>query len=130
MTRSVSRRPAALPYALRLALGGALFALSALAAQADETKPAPPQSPDILLGPLFNDVQSAKLFPDQKTFADAVPNGDPLMILADYRMQKNQASFDLRHFVELNFALPKDNDTYVPPKGQTLRQHMTACGRC
>ena len=29
------------------------------------------------------------------------------MILADYRMQKNQASFDLRHFVELNFTLPK-----------------------
>ena len=65
------------------------------------TTPAPvPQSPDELLGPLFNDVQSAKLFPDQKTFADAVPNSDPLMILADYRMQKSQASFDLRHFVE------------------------------
>ena len=68
-------------------------------------------SPDILLGPLFNDVQSAKLFADQKTFADAIPNSDPLMILADYRMQKNQASFDLRHFVELNFTLPKENDT-------------------
>ncbi|PLM99522.1 alpha,alpha-trehalase, partial [Klebsiella pneumoniae] len=38
--------------------------------------------------------------------------------------QKNQASFDLRHFVELNFTLPKENDTYVPPKGQTLRQHI------
>ncbi|PLN87423.1 alpha,alpha-trehalase, partial [Klebsiella pneumoniae] len=73
---------------------------------------------------LFNDVQSAKLFADQKTFADAIPNSDPLMILADYRMQKNQASFDLRHFVELNFTLPKENDTYVPPKGQTLRQHI------
>ncbi len=63
-------------------------------------------------------------FADQKTFADAIPNSDPLMILADYRMQKNQASFDLRHFVELNFTLPKENDTYVPPKGQTLRQHI------
>ncbi|STV24151.1 Trehalase [Klebsiella pneumoniae] len=87
-------------------------------------KTAPPPSPDILLGPLFNDVQSAKLFADQKTFADAIPNSDPLMILADYRMQKNQASFDLRHFVELNFTLPKENDTYVPPKGPTLRQHI------
>ncbi len=38
--------------------------------------------------------------------------------------KKNQASFDLRHFVELNFTLPKENDTYVPPKGQTLRQHI------
>ena len=54
---------------------------AALSVQAEET-PVTPQPPDILLGPLFNDVQNAKLFPDQKTFADAVPNSDPLMILA------------------------------------------------
>ena len=46
---------------------------AALSVQAEET-PVTPQPPDILLGPLFNDVQNAKLFPDQKTFADAVPN--------------------------------------------------------
>ncbi len=63
---------------------------AALSVQAEET-PVTPQPPDILLGPLFNDVQNAKLFPDQKTFADAVPNSDPLMILADYRMQQNQS---------------------------------------
>ena len=124
MTSTDARRPAALPCSLRLAIGGALIALMSLNAQAEDGKTAPPPSPDILLGPLFNDVQSAKLFADQKTFADAIPNSDPLMILADYRMQKNQASFDLRHFVELNFTLPKENDTYVPPKGQTLRQHI------
>ena len=124
MTSTDALRPAALPCSLRLAIGGALIALMSLNAQAEDGKTAPPPSPDILLGPLFNDVQSAKLFADQKTFADAIPNSDPLMILADYRMQKNQASFDLRHFVELNFTLPKENDTYVPPKGQTLRQHI------
>ena len=79
---------------------------AALSVQAEET-PVTPQPPDILLGPLFNDVQNAKLFPDQKTFADAVPNSDPLMILADYRMQQNQSGFDLRHFVNVNFTLPK-----------------------
>ncbi len=68
---------------------------AALSVQAEETS-VTPQPPDILLGPLFNDVQNAKLFPDQKTFADAVPNSDPLMILADYRMQQNQSGFDLR----------------------------------
>lgn len=78
---------------------------AALSVQAEET-PVTPQPPDILLGPLFNDVQNAKLFPDQKTFADAVPNSDPLMILADYRMQQNQSGFDLRHFVNVNFTLP------------------------
>ena len=67
---------------------------AALSVQAEET-PVTPQPPDILLGPLFNDVQNAKLFPDQKTFADAVPNSDPLMILADYRMQQNQSSISL-----------------------------------
>ncbi len=70
---------------------------AALSVQAEET-PVTPQPPDILLGPLFNDVQNAKLFPDQKTFADAVPNSDPLMILADYRMQQNQSGFDLTPF--------------------------------
>ena len=46
------------------------------------------------------------------------------MILADYRMQKNQTSFDLRHFVEVNFTLPQEKEKYVPPKDQTLRQHI------
>lgn len=88
-----------------------------------------PQPPDILLGPLFNDVQNAKLFPDQKTFADAVPNSDPLMILADYRMQQNQSGFDLRHFVNVNFTLPKEGEKYVPPEGQSLREHIDGLWR-
>jgi alpha,alpha-trehalase len=46
------------------------------------------------------------------------------MILADYRMQKNQSGFDLRHFVEVNFTLPKDGEKYVPPAGQSLREHI------
>lgn len=96
---------------------------AALSVQAEETS-VTPQPPDILLGPLFNDVQNAKLFPDQKTFADAVPNSDPLMILADYRMQQNQSGFDLRHFVNVNFTLPKEGEKYVPPEGQSLREHI------
>lgn len=128
MTRLVSRRPATLPYALRLVPGIVLVALATLTAQAEQTRPTP-QSPDILLGPLFNDVQSAKLFSDQKTFADAIPNGDPLMILADYRMQKSQTSFDLRHFVELNFTLPRENDPYVPQKDKRYASISTAYGQ-
>ncbi|MTH47144.1 alpha,alpha-trehalase TreA [Intestinirhabdus alba] len=110
--------------AVKFAVTGALLAFVSLAASAEETQPALPQPPDILLGPLFNDVQNAKLFPDQKTFADAVPDGDPLTILADYRMQKNQSGFDLRHFVKVNFTLPKAGEKYVPPAGQSLREHI------
>jgi len=110
---------------MQLALGGAFLALTSAQALAAETESQTPiQSPDILLGPLFADVQTAKLFPDQKTFADAVPKSDPYMILADYRMQRNQSGFDLRHFVEMNFTLPAKNEKYVPPAGQTLRQHI------
>ncbi len=97
---------------------------AALSVQAEET-PVTPQPPDILLGPLFNDVQNAKLFPDQKTFADAVPNSDPLMILADYRMQQNQSGFDLRHFVNVNFTLPrKKARNMFRQRGQSLREHI------
>ncbi|WP_312777522.1 alpha,alpha-trehalase [Pseudescherichia sp.] len=125
MRINLSRRPQTLFFAMQLALGGAFLALTSAQALAAETESQTPiQSPDILLGPLFADVQTAKLFPDQKTFADAVPKSDPYMILADYRMQRNQSGFDLRHFVEMNFTLPAKNEKFVPPAGQTLRQHI------
>ena len=83
-----------------------------------------PQPPDVRLGPLFNAVQQAKFYPDQKTFADALPKYDPASILADWQMQKNQRSFDLKRFVSANFTLPTNGDKYVPPAGQSLRAHI------
>ncbi|MBJ3813767.1 alpha,alpha-trehalase TreA [Shimwellia pseudoproteus] len=130
MTVTITKkRPAIIATALRLALVGLVISpLYPAAYAADEiaiTQPqAWPQSPDELFGPLFTAVQSAQLFPDQKTFVDAVPRSDPLMILADYRMQRNQSGFDLKHFVEVNFTLPKEGAKYVPPKGETLRKHI------
>ncbi|MBJ9210438.1 alpha,alpha-trehalase [Citrobacter portucalensis] len=124
MITPATRHPGLLSVAIKLTLASTFFALSSFAVNAEDAPAATPAPPDILLGPLFNDVQTAKLFPDQKTFADAVPNSDPLMILADYRMQKNQSGFDLRHFVEVNFTLPKDGEKYVPPAGQSLREHI------
>ena len=124
MITPATRHPGLLSVAIKLTLASTFFALSSFAVNAEDAQAATPQPPDILLGPLFNDVQTAKLFPDQKTFADAVPNSDPLMILADYRMQKNQSGFDLRHFVEVNFTLPKEGEKYVPPAGQSLREHI------
>ncbi|HBL4907217.1 alpha,alpha-trehalase [Enterobacter hormaechei] len=119
MIRPRARRPAFLP----LALAGALLGVTAFG-YAEDQPTSQQSSPDILLGPLFNEVQSARLFPDQKTFADAVPKSDPLTILADYRMQHTQSGFDLRHFVEMNFILPKEGEKYVPPEGQSLREHI------
>jgi alpha,alpha-trehalase len=75
MTRPDLRRQRTLYLAMHIALGGALLSLipSALAADAPNT----PQSPDILLGPLFSDVQSAKLFPDQKPSPMPFPRVTP-----------------------------------------------------
>lgn len=100
---------------------------AALSVQAEETS-VTPQPPDILLGPLFNDVQNAKLFPDQKTFADAVPNSDPLMILADYRMQQNQSGFDLRHFVNVNFCRKRARNMFRQ-RGNHCANILTDFGR-
>jgi len=124
MTKSAMRQPRTLLFAIQTALGSAFLLFGPQTALAEDQPKAAVQPPDVLLGPLFTDVQSAKLFPDQKTFADAVPKSDPYMILADYRMQRNQSGFDLRHFVNLNFDLPKAGEKYVPPAGQSLREHI------
>jgi alpha,alpha-trehalase len=126
MIKPVLHRPHALCLAVQIAVTGVVFGFAPLASfAAQETvRPPQPQSPDELFGPLFIDVQTAKLFPDQKTFADAVPKGDPLMILADYRMQRRLSGFDLRHFVDVNFILPRDEDKYVPQEGESLREHI------
>ena len=105
-----------------LLITGALATGSFYAQAADEHQA--PQPPDVLLGPLYPAVQAAKFFPDQKTFADAVPKYDPASILADWQMQKRQQNFDLRHFVDANFTLPGKNEAYVPPAGQSLREHI------
>lgn len=125
MTKPVLHRVTSLAVALPLLFGGASFVLpSPVSYAADAPAKTQPQPPDVTLGPLYSDVQSAKLFPDQKTFADAVPKSDPLVILADYRMQRYQSGFDLHHFVKMNFTLPVEREAYVPPEGQNLREHI------
>ncbi|KAA5984548.1 trehalase family glycosidase, partial [Pantoea sp. M_5] len=117
-----SRRQRYAPFLLTL-----LLSVPAFTAHADDNSRMlnnQPQPPDVRLGPLFNAVQQAKFYPDQKTFADAVPKFDPASILADWQMQKKQRNFDLKRFVDANFTLPAAGDKYVPPAGQNLREHI------
>lgn len=116
------KRPSLTAAAVRLAVAGLFF--SPLLTPLYAATPENPRSPDELFGPLFTAVQSAGLFADQKTFVDAVPRSDPQMILADYRMQQKQSGFDLGHFVQVNFILPKEGARYVPPQGESLREHI------
>src|SRR5256885_1353596 len=65
--------------------------------------PAPPASarydPAHDLGPLFQDVQLAGIFPDSKTFVDARPVLAPAEIVGRYATARGAAAFSLRHFV-------------------------------
>ena len=64
------------------------------------------KTPDQIFGALFQEVQLSQLFPDSKTFADAVPKSAPEIILEEYNQEKGKPSFDLRSFIEKHFDLP------------------------
>ncbi|HEY0211837.1 alpha,alpha-trehalase TreA [Acerihabitans sp.] len=110
--------------ALVLAVAGAGAAMAAPAVSGTLVQAPAPQPPDILFGPLFEAVQQARIYPDQKTFADAVPRGEPASILTQYRQQRAQTGFDLKRFVDTHFILPTAGTPYHPPAGQTLRAHI------
>jgi alpha,alpha-trehalase len=101
---------------------GALAITLSSVGWARETLPVPPP-PDVLFGELFEAVQMAELFADQKVFPDAVPLFDPEQILSDYAAQRDQDGFDLRAFVEAHFALP-DEGGITPPENQSLGEHI------
>ncbi|WP_406706604.1 alpha,alpha-trehalase TreA [Sodalis sp.] len=83
-----------------------------------------PLPPDIIFGPLFVAVQQAKIYPDQKTFADAVPRKEPYKIISEYQQKKQQPDFDLKNFINDNFIIPEKVKAWHPINGQTLRQHI------
>jgi alpha,alpha-trehalase len=87
---------------------GLIFAQSpaALGQSQPATAVSAPQTPQILFKNLFVAVQTAKLFPDSKTFADAVPKAAPAEILARFDAAKPITREALQAFVAENFVLP------------------------
>lgn len=84
-----------------------------------------PSAPPVLTpadryGELFRAVQLARVFPDGKTFADAVPTRPPAEIAAAYAAARPRTPAELRAFVLANFAVPGVNDR-TPG---TLRAHV------
>lgn len=91
---------------------------------ADTSVGAPlPAAPSQLYGSLFVAVQTAKIYPDQKTFADAIPTTDPASIVKAYEEQKANPDFSLARFVSKYFTTPTQ-PVVVPPPNQTLREHI------
>jgi alpha,alpha-trehalase len=80
---------------LHLAFAGAAFA-----------RDAPPIPPSRIYGELFHRVQTERLFPDSKTFADATPRAEPAEIMRRYAVASGRAGFSLRDFVAENFVIP------------------------
>jgi len=95
-------------------------ATAAVAGPASGTLLPPPSQ---LYGDLFVAVQTAQIYPDQKTFVDATPDSDPATIVQLYQQQKSQPGFSLKAFVGQHFTPPPEGGV-TPPPNQTLRQHI------
>jgi alpha,alpha-trehalase len=83
---------------LRIAALGLLAGMSAASAA-----PLPPQ---VEFQDLFAAVATAGIFPDSKTFADAVPLEAPPVILNQYRAQRPASPEALRQFIVRHFSVP------------------------
>jgi alpha,alpha-trehalase len=67
----------------------------------------------------------AGLFPDQKTFADAVPREPPSAIMAEYDREKPLAGFDLKAFVDRHFDKPlRHFGALAPTPDQDVRAYV------
>jgi alpha,alpha-trehalase len=79
------------------------------------------------LGPLFHDVQTAGVFADSKTFADARPLAAPAEIAARYRAERGRGGFDLRAFVERHFELPRAaGEGFRTDPSRSMEEHVRA----
>jgi alpha,alpha-trehalase len=101
-----------------LALGIVTHGVAACAAGQAET-------PSQLYGQLFEDVQMQRVFPDSKTFVDAVANDAPARIVQRYQEERQQPGFDLAAFVASNFAGQRPEDSgYRSIPGQDVCSHI------
>jgi alpha,alpha-trehalase len=111
---------------LCLATLSAMAVLPAVAAQpAPATAARIPEPPRVLFKDLFAAVQTAKVFPDSKTFADASPKSKPSEILARFRAAKPATREALSEFVAENFVLPAPvSGPASPPEKVSIDRHI------
>ena len=105
----------------RKLLGGLL--LLSLTIGAQEKK-----SPDIVFGNLFTDVQMQRVFPDNKTFVDAIPKKSPEEIMKAYNKEKINKNFSLKKFVEKYFitSLQKNTKEISLNSNEDINTHITS----
>jgi alpha,alpha-trehalase len=83
------------------------------------------ESPSQLYGQLFKDVQMQRIFPDSKTFVDAIAKDAPALIVERYHKENQEPGFDLATFVAQNFTVqgPKGSG-YRSIPGQDVCSHI------
>jgi alpha,alpha-trehalase len=112
----MNRKPALIAFGLLWLCGVTLAATAPM-----------PQPPSVVYGELFDAVQRARLFPDSKTFADAVPKQSPQSIVSAYAAARHAADFDLRAFVSRHFTIPEvQESTYRSKPGEDVCAHITS----
>lgn len=108
-----------------LAMALVVAACSVTPQKATET-PSDMAPPSVLFGDLYTDAAKARIHPDTKTLADAVPLRAPADIVADYDKQKPMSETALRNFFDANFRVDPPVETVAPPEGLQLRDHVKA----
>jgi alpha,alpha-trehalase len=84
-------------------------------------------TPAEIYGPLFERVQLERVYPDSKTFVDALPVRAPEEILAEYDKASREPGFDLKKFVAERFKPPEGaGSDYHTPTGRDVREHIDA----
>src|SRR5215813_14568246 len=81
------------------------------------------ETPSQLYGQLFEDAQMQRVFPDGKTFVDAVPHEPPAIVMQRYQDERRAPGFDLAAFIRRNFSVQR-------PQESTYARISTTCGTC
>jgi len=82
-------------------------------------------TPRQLFPGLFEAVQLSGIFPDNKTFVDAIPMRDPATIMKDYTSMGTTTGFDLKQFIIANFTMPgAHNDSFKSNVAAGIRDHI------
>jgi alpha,alpha-trehalase len=81
--------------------------------------------PSQLYGELFHRVQTERLFPDSKTFADATAKAEPAETLRRYEAARHATGFSLADFVAQNFVVPAAvTSEYRTGSREEIRAHV------
>lgn len=89
-------------------------------------RPKKPETPDVIWGKLFIDVQSSMVLGDNKTFVDAVAKYPKQEILKRYSQAKREQDslFNLKNFIYQNFKVPVALSVKLPGKKSSLKKHL------